>query len=185
MYFHILISWWVSLLVDQWVPKDTCNQVLDWLRLYEIYERLVPEMRICSILLIESDLKWYTSKKSLYIFQLLAECVCWWTSWFPRAHIAKFYGRLRLIRSVLRASKFSALKLIEFVLFKTVILLVYYTIPFGLSLFWHINFQLLKLLFWLIITDKGSTVPEMSIWSTLLIKSNLKWCVNLSRSLFS
>ena len=29
-----------------------------------------------------------------------------------RAHVAKFYGRLRLIRGVLRASKFSVLKLI-------------------------------------------------------------------------
>ena len=35
------------------------------------------------------------------------ECHCWWTSESPRAHVAKFYGRLRLIRSVGRASKFS------------------------------------------------------------------------------
>ena len=45
---------------------------------------------------------------------------------------------------VLRASKLSVLKLIEIV-----ILWVYYTIPFGFSLFWHfwdITFQLLKLL---------------------------------------
>ena len=51
---------------------------------------------------------------------------------------------LRLIRSVLRASKFFVLKLTEIV-----ILWVYYTIPFGFSLFWHfsgINFQLWKLL---------------------------------------
>ena len=41
----------------------------------------------------------------------------------PRAHVAKFYVRLQLIRSVLRASKFSVLKLIEIV-----ILWVYYTI---------------------------------------------------------
>ena len=135
----------------------------------------------------------------------------------PRAHEAKFYGRLRLIRSVwrasvlkwcihlsrslfyyfnylvsvtaggpwvpedtcsqvlrstsvdswrLRASKFPVLKLMEIV-----ILWVYYTIPFGLSLvlalsdnyfnFWN-NFVLLR------ITDEGS-LPEMSIWSILLI----------------
>ena len=50
----------------------------------------------------------------------------------PRAHVAKFYGRLRLIRSVLRASKFSVSKIIEIV-----ILWVYYTVPFGFSLFRH------------------------------------------------
>ena len=77
----------------------------------------------------------------------------------PRAHVAKFYGRLRLIRSVWRASKFSVfLKFIEIV-----ILWVYYTIPFGISLFWHflvITFQLFELHVWLRITDEGS-VPEM------------------------
>ena len=36
---------------------------------------------------------------------------------------------------------------------------------------------------WLRITDKGS-LPEMRIWSILLIKSELKWCKHLSRSLF-
>ena len=33
------------------------------------------------------------------------------------------------------------------------------------------------------ITDEGS-IPEMRIWSILLIESNLKWCIHLSRSLF-
>ena len=68
----------------------------------------------------------------------------WWTSESPRAHEAKRYGRLRIIRSVLRASQFSVLKLIEIV-----ILWVYYTIPFDFSLFRHIlgiNFLLFKLL---------------------------------------
>ena len=32
-------------------------------------------------------------------------------------------------------------------------------------------------------TDEGS-VPEMRIWSILLIKSDLKWCIHLIRSLF-
>ena len=36
---------------------------------------------------------------------------------------------------------------------------------------------------WLRITDEGS-VPEMRIWSIWLIKSDLKWCIHLSRSLF-
>ena len=30
---------------------------------------------------------------------------------------------------------------------------------------------------------KGS-VPEIRIWSILLIQSDLKWCIHLSRSLF-
>ena len=71
----------------------------------------------------------------------------------------------------LRASKFSVLKLL-----KIVILWVYYTIPFGFSLvlallgnrfnFWN-NFV------WLRINDEGS-LPEMRIWSILLIKSVFK-----------
>ena len=74
----------------------------------------------------------------------ICECHCWWTSESPRTHVAKFYGRLRLIRSVWRASNFCVLKLTQIV-----ILWVYYTIHFGFSLFWHfwgINFQLLELL---------------------------------------
>ena len=132
-------------------------------------------------------IKWWgtyhTSKqKSLFIFQLLGECHCWWTKESPRAHVAKFYGRLQLISSILRASKFFVLKLTEIV-----ILWVYNTIPFGFSLIWHfwgINFQLLNYFVWLRITDEGS-VPEMRIWSILLIKSEWKWCIHLSRSLFS
>ena len=69
---------------------------------------------------------------SLFEFQLLGECHCLWTSVSPRAHAVKFVGRFRLIGSVWRASKFSVFKLIEIV-----ILWVYYTIPFGFSLFWH------------------------------------------------
>ena len=36
---------------------------------------------------------------------------------------------------------------------------------------------------WIRITDEGS-VSEMRIWSILSIKSDLKWCIHLSRSLF-
>ena len=32
-------------------------------------------------------------------------------------------------------------------------------------------------------TDEGS-LPELRIWSILLIKSDLKWCIYLSRGLF-
>ena len=124
----------------------------------------------------------YTSQqKSLFIFQLLGECHCWWTTESPRAHVAKFYGRPRLIRTVLRTSKFSLLKLIEIV-----ILWVYYTIPFGFSFFRHflaLFFNFYNYFLWLRITDEGS-IPEMRIWSILLIKSDLKWCIHLSRSLY-
>ena len=79
-----------------------------------------------------------------------------------------------------RASKYSMLKLIEIV-----ILWVYCTIPFGLSLFrhfWVSHFNFLNYVVWLRITDEGS-LPKMRIWSILLIKSDLKWCIYLSRSL--
>ena len=49
---------------------------------------------------------------------------------------------------------------------------------FGASIFNFWNYFV-----WLRITDEGS-VPEMRIWSILLIQSDLKWCIHLSRSLF-
>ena len=52
----------------------------------------------------------------------------------------------------------------------------------NLSLY-NISFQLLNYFVWLRITNEGS-VPEMRIWSILLIKSDLKWCIHLSKSLF-
>ena len=72
----------------------------------------------------------YTSG-SVFIFQplhSLAECHCWWTRESLRAHAAKLYGRLKLIRSVSRASTFSVLKFIEIVIFGDL-----FTIPFGVS----------------------------------------------------
>ena len=49
---------------------------------------------------------------------------------------------------------------------------------FGLSLFNFLNY-----IVWQRITEEGS-VPEMRIWSIVLIISDLKWCIHLSRSLF-
>ena len=140
-------------------------------------------MRIWFILLIKSDLKWWIhlSRSLFYVFQLLGECHCWWTRESPRAHVAKFYGRLRLIRSILRASTFSVLKLTEII-----ISWVYYSILNGFSLFRHFSASLINFLncfVWLRITDEGS-VPEMRIWFILLVKSDSKWCIHLSRSLF-
>ena len=88
---------------------------------------------------------------SFFIFELLGECHCWWIKESPRAHVAKFYCRLDLIRSVLRASNFSVLKFTEIE-----IMWVYYTTPFDLNIIWHylgITFQLLHLFVWLRITD--------------------------------
>ena len=62
----------------------------------------------------------------------------------PRAHVAKLYGRLRLIRSVLRASKFFVLKIDWNCNFRGLLHL-----PFWLQLvmaLWGITFQRLKLL---------------------------------------
>ena len=44
-------------------------------------------------------------------------------------------------------------------------------------------FKLLNYFVWLRITNEGS-VPEMRIWSILLIKTALKWYIQLGRSLF-
>ena len=85
------------------------------------------------------------------------------------AHLAKFYGRLWLIPIILKVSKFSVYNLNAIV-----ILPVYYTIPFGFSLFGHfLTFPCLNYFVWLRITDEGR-VLEMCIQSILLIKSNLK-----------
>ena len=43
-------------------------------------------------------------------------------------------------------------------------------------------FSTFETTFWLRITDEGS-VPEMRIWSILLILFDQKWCIHLSRSL--
>ena len=117
---------------------------------------------------------------AFFIIQLLVECHCWGTKESPRAHVARFYGRPRLIRSVLRASKFSV-KIDRNCKFLG---LLHH--PFWLKLLsalFGIIFQLYNYFLWLRITDEGS-IPEMRIWSILLIKSDLKWCIHFRRSLY-
>ena len=58
----------------------------------------------------------------------------------------------------------------------------------ALACFWHflgITFQLLNYMYFFGLGSltRGS-VPEMRIWYILLIKSDWKWCIHLSRSLF-
>ena len=116
------------------------------------------------------------SKKGVFVILLCFTIVC---DIFD-LH-SEFLGRLRLIRSVLRASKFFVLKLIE-----TIIVWVYYTIPSDLSLFRHFCVSLFNFwnyFVWLRITGEGS-VPEIHKWPILIIKSDLKWCIHLSRTLF-
>ena len=93
---------------------------------------------------MKSDLKWCTTSWSLFIFQplhSLGECHCWWTRESLRTHAAKFYGRLQLIRSVLRASIFSVLKFIQIVIFGVCSLSL-----FGFSLFGHFGISLFNFL---------------------------------------
>ena len=49
--------------------------------------------------------------------------------------------------------------------------------------FWTTLSNILDFFVWLRITDEGSE-PAMRIWSILLIESDLKWWINLSRSLY-
>ena len=134
-----------------------------WLRITD--EGSIPEMRIHEIRF--KMLYMYTTW-SLFIFQplhSLGECHCWWTRESLRAHVAKFYGRLQLIRSVSRASTFSVLKFIDIVIFGVYLTFPLVSVCFG---FFLISlFNLFIYFVWPRITDDGS-VLEMRIWSILL-----------------
>ena len=109
----------------------------------------------------------YTSW-SLFIFQPLhsfGECHCWWTRETLRAHAAKFYGRLQLIRNVPRASTFSVFKFLEIVFFGVYSQSRLASVCFGTFVISLFNF--FSYFVWLRITDDGS-VLEMRIWSILL-----------------
>ena len=122
----------------------------------------VPEMRIWSILLMKSDLKWCIHL-IFFIFQRfnsLGECHCWWTRESLRAHAAKFYGRRQLIRSVSRASAFSVFKFIEIVIFGVYSPSLIASVSFGTFVISLSNF--FSFFVWLRITDDDS-VLEMRI----------------------
>ena len=107
-----------------------------------------------------------TDRTFIISLQPLGERHCWWTRVSPRAHVAKFFVRVQLIRSVLRASKFSMLKFIEIV-----ILWIYYmasllaSASFGAFVISLFNF--FSYFVWLMISCDGS-VLEMRIWSIKL-----------------
>ena len=136
-----------------------------WLRITD--EGSVPEMSTWSILLImKSDLKWCIHLDLFIYFNhiSLGECHCWWTRESPRAHAAKFYGRLQLIRSVSRASTFSVLKFIEIIIFGVYSPSLLASVCFGTFVMSLFNF--FSYFIWQRITDDGS-VLEMRIWSIL------------------
>ena len=97
--------------------------------------------------------------------QPLGECHCWWTRVSPMAHVAKFYVRLQLIFSVLRASKFSVLKFIEIVIFGVYSPSLLASVCIGTFVISLFNF--FSYFVWLRIIDDVS-VLEMRIWSILL-----------------
>ena len=144
---------------------------------------MVPHFSLLSpsffcILLLNVDT--VTDRTFIYLacthhFSHLVSVHCWLTRVSPRAHVAKFYVRFQLIRSVLRASKFSGVKFIEFI-----ILWIYHMASLLASASFLVIFDIsvLNYLVWLRITDEGS-VPEVHIWSILLMKSNLKCCIHL------
>ena len=105
---------WLSACLDTFgITLSNFWNYFVWLRITD--EGSLPEMRVWSILLINPNENGvYILVETFLIFQPLGECHCRWTIEAPRAHVAKFYGRLPLIRSVLRASKFSVFKLIIF-----------------------------------------------------------------------
>ena len=85
--------------------------------------------------------------------------------------MAKFYGRLLLMRSVLRVLNVQCLTFIEIV-----ILWVYLSSPFSSTLFlalFGITSHILNYFAWLKITDDGS-ISEMRIWSIFKVQSDLK-----------
>ena len=108
-------------------------------------------------------------------------CHCWWTSESPRAHVVKSGVNFGWFVAFWEHQNFPCKNSMEIV-----ILWVYYTILFGFSLFrhfWVSHFNFLNYFVWLRITDEGS-VLEMRIWSILLIKSDLKWRIHLSKSFY-
>ena len=101
----------------------------------------------------------------------------WWTSESPRAYV----GQLRLIRSVWEHTKFPSLNWLKLKMGELITQSV--VNPIWLQLVCHFWASIFNCFVLLMITEEGS-VPEMRIWSKLLIAPDLKWYIHLSRSLF-
>ena len=182
--FRIKIDWKCNLWVYYTIPFSLS---LIWhfrAIIFNVWNYFVwLRMRIWSILLIKSDLKWclHLSRSLLSYFNDLVSVTAGGPR-SPRGHMQPSstvdFGWFVVFESI---------KIFRIKIDWKCNLWVYYTIPFSLSLIWHfraIIFNVWNHFAWLRITDEGS-LPEMHIWSILLIKSDLKWCLHLSRSLFS
>ena len=143
-----------------------------WLRITD--EGSVPEMRIWSILLIKSDIKWCIHlRRSLFLYFNFLVSVTAGGPESPRVHM-KPSSTVDIGRFV----AFDSIKIFHVKIARNCNFVSLLLHP--LSLF---NF-FLNYFVWLRITDEGS-VREMCIWSILLIKSDMKWCIHLRRrSLF-
>ena len=149
--FHVEIYWNYNF-VDLWHFKLLCSAKNHW---WGFSTRNAHMVHIVNEILFKMV---YTSW-SLFIFQLLhslGECHCWLTRESQRAHAAKFYGRLQLIRSVSRASTFSVLKFIEIVIFGVYSPSLLAPACFGTFVISLFNF--FSYFVWLRITDDGSVL---------------------------
>ena len=137
---------------------------------YFIWLKITDEGSVPFMVHIVNEIRFkmvYTSW-FLFIFQplhSLGEYHCLWTRESLRAHAAKFYGLLQLIRIVSRASTFSVLKFIEIVILGVYSPSILASVCFGTFVTTLAN--LFSYLVWLRIPDDGS-VLEMRIWSILL-----------------
>ena len=120
-----------------------------------------------------------------YVFEKLYRTYVWKHIWFARLklNIQILYSSGNIKSRQYISDHNTCLELKQYfvvliTLYQTVQNDIAKVITFGALLFIFFNYFV-----WLRITDDGS-VPEMCIWSILLIKSDLKWCIcHLRRSL--
>ena len=225
--FYIWTTWWVSVTVDQWVPVDTCSQVLQWTsgdshrfkfsvfkiewncylfpicysfrKFYGRYGDLVEQYGVTLSGMLDDiltlDQQWIPYRSDFPpIYDLYTELdLHRIMSGFHGAFalgVASQQGTLTLPDTWFRPPFWDLLMLqllrpnssnlpclystfhLEYPwYFLDFALLVYYTIPFGFSLFrqfWASLLNFFNYFVWLRITEEGS-VPEMRITSKLLI----------------
>ena len=104
------------------------------------------------------NLKWLPTLEVSFIFQLHGECHCWRASEYPRALVAKFYGRLRLIHSVLMRENFPCYKLNE------ILIWWFITHPLRLHLVLTLKGHRFSTFKWLSLAKDRWSVPETCVW---------------------
>ena len=94
-------------------------------------------MRLWSILLIKSDLKWCTHlSRSLFLY-FNYFYTTWWVSLLVDQIVPEGTCSQVLRSTYVDSYRFESIKIVRVKLIEIVILWVYYTIPFGFSLFRH------------------------------------------------